>query len=360
VPAHIARPEVVLAEHRITTDALVEHLRATHQHPDDPARDHRKMALWERLIRNSGVEQRYWSRPLPEATAPAGVARRAEVAFHDALDLAETAARRALDVSGIETDDIDAIVTSHTTSWAVPNIDVHLVERLGLRPTVARIPLATLACSGGAHALVRALDYVHARPYARPYSRPRVLVVVAETLSTIYHQSEQTPQSMIYRALFGDSAAACIVTGLARGDEPTGFIGIDPFELAMPNSRDRYWGRIDEEGLHFDSTRKAATAAVDALPYLTEWLDDRTAEWIVAHPGGPRIIDDVVAGIGLDPDKHGRHSRASLAENGNLGGAAVLDVLRRTHDEPPAPGARGVLTAFGPGFTVAGVYGAWA
>jgi predicted naringenin-chalcone synthase len=167
---------------------------------------------------------------------------------------------------------------------------------------------------------------------------------------------------MIYRTLFGDSASATVVTGIHQFNaaEFNGYVINDGFELAMPNSRDRYWGTIDGAGLHFDSTRAAASAAADALPYITEWLDDRTVEWAAIHPGGPRIIDDVIGGLGLDADKAGRHSHASLAENGNLGGAAVLDVLRRTYDDPPAPGAPGALVAFGPGFTVAGVYGTWA
>lgn len=358
MPAHIGRPVTRLAAHRVTTDALVDHIQATYRHPDDPTREHPRMGLWQRLIRNAGVEQRYWSRPLPEATAPTSVGQRAQVAFGDSLELAEAAARQALEDAGLQPGDVDAIVTSHTTSWTVPNLDVHLVERLGLRPNIVRMPVSTLACSGGAHSLIRAAGYGKYRHGAR------VLVVVAETLSTIYHESETSPQSMIYRALFGDSASACIVTGVpdatAAADLGPGFIADDPFELVLPNSRDRYWGSIDDAGLHFESTRLAASAAADALPYITDWLGDRRPEWAVVHPGGPRIIDDVTAGIGLDPEKHGRHSHASLAENGNLGGAAVLDVLRRTHDDPPAPGDPGMLVAFGPGFTVAGVYGAWA
>lgn len=355
MPAHVARPVIRLAAHRVTTADLLDHIATTYRDPGSPSRPHPRFGVWKRLILNAGVEQRYWSRPLAEAAQPTSVGQRAETAFTDALHLAEAAAQQALEDAGLQPHDIDAIITSHTTSWTVPGLDVHLVERLGLRPTVSRIPLATLACSGGSHALVHALRHTQARP------GDRVLVVVAETLSTIYHLSEETPQSMMYRALFGDSAAATVVTGLTATDEPpTGLIATDGYELVMPNSRDRYWGRIDEEGVHFESTKAAATAASDALPHITEWIGDRHPEWVIAHPGGPRIIDDVVAGIGLDADKHGRHSHNSLAENGNLGGAAILDVLRRTYSEPPGDGDPGLAVSFGPGFTVAGIYGIWA
>ncbi|MFI5814828.1 PhlD [Streptomyces sp. NPDC051643] len=342
-----------LGSHRVTTDDLVDHIAASYHDPNAPHLPHPRMGLWRRLIHNTGVRQRYWTRPLPEATKRTSVGERAKVAFGDALELAEAAAREALHVAGLDPGDVDAIVTSHTTSWTVPGLDVHLVERLSLHPTTARISLTTLACAGGAQALVRAMEYTKAHPGAR------VLVVAAETLSTIYHQSESTPQSFMYRALFGDSAGACIVTGVTDDTPPAGFVATDPFELVVPNSRDRYWGAIDDEGLHFESTKAAARAAADAVPYIADWLGDRPREWAAIHPGGPRIIDDVIAGVGLD-EKQGRHSHDSLAENGNLGGVAVLDVLRRTHHDPPVPGDPGVLAAFGPGFTVAGVYGTWA
>ncbi|RPE39772.1 chalcone and stilbene synthase-like protein [Streptomyces sp. Ag109_O5-1] len=158
---------VTLASHRVTTDELVDHIRATYRHPDDPTRDHPRMGGWQRIIRNSGVHTRYWSRPLPEATRPTSVGHRAQVAFGDALQHAEDAAQRALQEAGLQPGDIDCIVTSHTTSWAVPNLDVHLVDRLGLRPTVARLPLSTLACSGGVHALGRALMFAQYRPGSR-------------------------------------------------------------------------------------------------------------------------------------------------------------------------------------------------
>ena len=342
MPAYVSKPSIRLAPHKVTNDDLSRDLVA--HHPEHP-----KLKTLLRLINNCGVEARFWSRPFEEAAALSSVAERAHVAFGDALQFAVPAAFEALGAAGLEPWDVDAVITSHTSSWTVPNLDVHLVNRLGLRPTVTRMAMTTVACAGGAQALIRAVDFVKSHPGSK------VLVVVAETLSTIYHRYEVRPQNLIYKSLFGDSAGACIVTG-----EPAGSFRVDDtLELCLPDSIDRYWGTIDVRGLHFDSTTKAATAARDALPYLHTWLGDQRPEWMVIHPGGPRIVQDVAAGLEMGADKDGRHSLASLRENGNLGGAAVLDVLRRTHDDPPAAGAHGLLAAFGPGFIVAAVRGTW-
>lgn len=346
MPAYITRPTIRLADHPVTTSRILDDIRQHHpQHPRLPA--------IARAVQACGVDTRHWTRPFEEATAVGDVHERAQAAFGDACAMATHAARQALTAAGLQSGDIDAVVTSHTTSWAVPQLDIHLINTLGLRPTVARIPLATLACAGGVHAIIRARDHLRAHP------AHRVLVVAAEVLSTIYHQGDDTIQHMVYRALFGDSAGACIVTdsplgpGLAIGDDEA-----DTLEFVLPQSTDRYWGRIDTAGLHFDSTRAAVRAAADALPHVQAWLEDRKPQWAVVHPGGPGIIRDTVAGLGLD-DWHGDQSRKSLTEVGNLGGVACMDVLARTHAAPPPPGAEGVAIAFGPGFTAAAVHGSW-
>lgn len=70
----------------------------------------------------------------------------------------------------------------------------------------------------------------------------------------------------------------------------------------------------------------------------------------VAHPGGPKVIDAMVRTLDLDPAALDV-TRRCLAEVGNLSSASVLHVLERAMaDGPPAPGARGLMLAMGPGF----------
>ncbi|MEU9849332.1 PhlD [Streptomyces sp. NPDC047985] len=345
VPAHVTAPQVVLPAHKVTTDEILEDIRTRHH-------DHPRLPVILRAIGNCGVQTRHFTRPLdsPTVAGEADVHERTAAAFQDSLVMATEAATHAITAAGLTPDQVDVIVTSHATGWAVPNLDVHLVHALGLRPTTRRIPMTTLACAGGVQSLIRAADQIAARPDTV------VLVVVTETLSTSYNHADTTVPSMIYKALFADSAAATVVTSQPIGP---GLRIDDTFEYWLPDSLDRYQGRLDATGMHFDSDRRAPAAAGQAVPAVLDWIGGHTMlDWAVIHPGSPGIIHDVSTAVGLD-DIDAHHSYTSLADNGNLGGAAVLDVLARTHTTPPHDGAQGLMVAFGPGFTTAAVRGTW-
>ncbi|WP_223279743.1 PhlD [Streptomyces sp. SDr-06] len=337
----------------MTTDEICSDIRRVHG-------DLPRLEAMLRVARATTVRTRHFTRPLtaPTVAGNALVEERNKAAYDDALGLAAEAARRALAQARLRPGDIDAIVTSHTTSWSVPSLDVHLVAELGLRSDVRRHPMGTVGCAGGAQGLVRAHQDLVAHPGAN------VLVVASECLSAATYNHEDTSlESMVYKVLFGDGAAATVVTARPAWAGPS-FVVEDTFEYVLPDSADRYRGRLSGAGLHFDSTRAAAASFNDCLPALREWLtpDARPLDFAVVHPGGPRILDDTAAGLKLDGEREGgalRHAWDSLARNGNLGGSAVLDVLSRTFAQPPAADAAGLIMAFGPGFVLAAARGHW-
>ncbi|MCW7991387.1 PhlD, partial [Streptomyces platensis subsp. clarensis] len=249
MPVYISRPHTVLPAHKVTTDEIVEDILT--RHPDYPRR-----AALPRYMASLKVNTRYFTRPLhsPTVAGDADVEQRATTAFADALDMAADAAARALDAAHLSRGPdgyagIDAVITTHSTGWSVPNLDIHLIGRLNLRPTVRRIALTTMACAGGTQALIRAVDHIAAHPGAR------VLVVAAEVISSVYNHNDTSVEAMIYKALFGDSASACIVTDTPLGPGLTVDSPEDTLEFVLPDSVDRYSGRIGADGLHFDSTK---------------------------------------------------------------------------------------------------------
>lgn len=353
--AFVSRPDLVIGDHKVSTEEITDDIRRHHG-------GHPRLAAVLRLIGNCGVETRYMTQPFhsPTVSGEASAVARIDSARRDALNMATRAAALALDSAGLAAGEIDCLVTSHSTVPGVPGLGPYLVNDLGLRATVRRIPSTTLGCAGGSHALTRAAEYVAA------YPDRKVLVVAAEVHSVLYNSSAATPTSLLYKALFGDGAAACVVSGDPLGP---GLCINDSWEYLLPGSTEELRGVMDEHGLRMDSPHGLTTAAADALPPLREWYAGPGAEAerpgpytppavAVLHPGGPRILKDVAAGLGLAREAV-RHSWDSLREYGNLGATAVLDILSRTHASAPRAGAPALLVGYGPGFTAIGCRGYW-
>lgn len=339
--AHIARPAVVMSPYVATTEQVLAQIHA--DHPDHP-----RPQVIDRLGSRIGVDTRHFVAPLAEVAEPGEFTPRNTVTYGHVRDMGARAARQVLADHGVAPGDIDGVVTSHSTGLSIPGLDVHLIEDLGLSPTVARVPMTQLGCAGGAQALVQAARLVAA-------GRRRVLVVVSETLSTVYQRADDGINSVIYKLLFSDSAAACLVTSDPIGPGP---VVEDTFEFWLPGSTAAYYLRVEADGYHFDSTKAAVDAVGEVMPELAKWTPDPA--FGVIHPGGPAILDHVVKGLDA-ADDFVRHSRATLAARGNGGGVAILDVLQRTFDDeqPPADGSTGLAAAFGPGFVTAALRLRW-
>lgn len=356
LPIHVARPAVSLSPHVVTTAEVLAQLHAEHagrpDHPDGADQPGRlKPLVIDRLGSRIGVETRHFVAPLAQVARPGGLKSRNEAAYGHVREMGARAARQVLADHAVAAGDIDAVVTSHSTGLSIPGLDVHLIEDLGLSPRVARVPMTQLGCAGGAQALVQAARLIAS-------GRRRVLVVISETLSTVYQGSDNGVNAAIYKLLFSDSAGACLVTDEPVGTGP-GLVVEDTFEYWLPGSTAAYYLRVEADGYHFDSTKAAVDAVADVMPEVVSWLP-AAPRFGVIHPGGPAILDNVVKGLNVGDD-FVRHSRATLSELGNGGGVAILDVLRRTLDEPHAveDGTNGLVAGFGPGFVTAALRVRW-
>ncbi|MGW9437006.1 type III polyketide synthase [Streptomyces sp. NPDC055607] len=304
------------------------------------------------IHRNAGIRQRYLGMPLEKYESVSGFTEANTIALDVALDLGERAIRQALGTAGIAPEQVDALVFTSGSVLSVPSPDAMLAARLGFRRDVKRFPLFGLACSGGAAGVGRLHDYLRAWP-----DHVAVLLAV-EPLSLTAQAKNFSMASIVGGGLFGDAAAAVVAVGedhaLAGGPDAVriraGGSRLYP-EVAHLTGSD-----IGSDGL---SPVLSGDVPVVVEQYIAEAVDDfldgfglrreEVASW-VCHPGGPKVLRALERGLGLREDDL-RHSWESLAEAGNLSGASVLDILRRTLAGPRRPATPALLMAMGPGFS---------
>ncbi|CAH2600409.1 Type III polyketide synthase [Rhodovastum atsumiense] len=322
--------------------------------------DARTRLVLDRMAERAGIERR-WSLLRPGNLAAGevdadgfygrgrfpGTAARMALYERGAPDLAVRAVGDlGLDAAAMAR--ITHLVIASCTGFSAPGLDLQLVARLGLRPGVARSLIGFMGCAAAVPALRMARDAVRADPSAR------VLVVTLE-LCTLHFQETADLETVLSFLLFGDGAAAALVSA-----DPTGFALGDFRSTLIPDSAGLITWHIGDGGflMHLSGQVPGRIAAAlrddltraDPAGILRGEGPQAVDLWAV-HAGGRTVLDAVEIGLRLGPDALGA-SRAVLRGHGNMSSATVMFVLRRLLDGPAADrakGARGLAMAFGPG-----------
>lgn len=302
----------------------------------------------ERLLpvfANAGIENRYSCVPLEWYERPQGWADKNRLYLHHAAELSERASRAAVEEAGLGMNEIDAVVAVSTSGIATPSLDALLVERMGLRRDVRRLPVFGLGCAGGVLGLTRAAQMARAMPGAK------VLCVVVELCGLTFRRRDQSNGNMVAAALFGDGAAAAV---LGPGDEgPTLGAG---GEYTWPQSLDVMGWTVEDDGFGVLFSRDIpALIRKHFRPALDRFLDANGIEFdeidnVVCHPGGAKVVAALEAALGFPP---GRLilPRQILREFGNMSAASVMFVLDRALKAGDIGRGLTLMTAVGPGFT---------
>lgn len=301
---------------------------------------------------NAGIERRHLACPAEWYGTPHDFAEKNEVYRRAALELAEDAAGRAIRASGVDPARLGAIVFVSTTGLATPSLDSVLVQRLDLPRNVARVPVWGLGCAGGAAGLA------HAAALVRGTDRP-VLLVSVEVCSATFVHGDRSKANLIATALFGDGAAAAVVT--PEGD---GLSLLHGHSHLVPDSRDVMGWSLESEGLRVVFSRDIPTIVREVVPDVAagatalEGLTPGDVRHFVLHPGGAKVLASFADALQVAPERLAA-SREVLRTYGNMSSPTVLFVLERfLRDTPPTDGP-GLLMALGPGFSAESVLFRW-
>jgi alkylresorcinol/alkylpyrone synthase len=302
----------------------------------------------EQLHRNVLVGGRHLALPLEEYDGLDGFGAANDAWIRVATEVGETAIRDALERAGMDVADLAAIFFVSVTGIATPSIDARLINRMGLRPDLKRVPIFGLGCVAGAAGIARAADYVRAFP-----AEAAVLLSVELCSLTLQRQDLSIP-NLIASGLFGDGAAAAIVVGSERDADGPEIVATR--SVFYPDSERVMGWDISQSGFQIvlsadvpKVVEEHLRADVDAFLADRDLTRADIASW-VCHPGGPKVLEAMEAALEI-PREALELTWDSLARVGNLSSSSVLLVLADTMAKrrPPA-GSWGMLLALGPGF----------
>lgn len=341
-PAHILSVATAEPEFSVSTDEVKDYF------PRAFSLDARRLAGIYAVIDNARIRKRHFVFPLDYTIAPRPLEQTSCEYKTHAIRLGRNAAETALHAAALEPADIDLIVTASCTGVMIPSLDAHLINLMGFRSDVKRLPITELGCAGGAAALSRAGDYIRAFPDAR------VLVVVVELPSLTLQCNDLSPANLISCCLFGDGAGAAVLSGAG----PAGGLSIlQTRSHLIPGSLDTMGFHLRGTGLHVFLSKDLPQLVREQIAGITRPMLEQNAltrsdlDFFLIHPGGQKLLAFVEEQLELQ-EQDTASSWNVLAEQGNLSGASILyvieDFLRRSR---PRPGARGLLAAFGPGFS---------
>ena len=326
-------------------DALIsgflQHWREQHHNADRLVRLHQAVQVGGRHL------------ALPMERYPKLTLGTANDAFIEVgTELGARAIRDALTAAQLKPEDVDVIFTTTVTGIATPSLDARLVNQLGFRSDIKRIPMFGLGCVAGAAGTARLNDYLEGHP-----DQVGVLLSV-ELCSLTLQRGDFSVANLIASGLFGDGAAALVGLGASRAAalENSGPRVVDSLSRFYPDTERVMGWDVADSGFQIvldasvpDVVNAHIRADVDGF-LGASGLSLSDIHTIIAHPGGPKVLTAFQESLELPSGALDRTWR-SLEEVGNMSSASVLFVLRDTlADETPPEGAYGLLMAMGPGF----------
>jgi alkylresorcinol/alkylpyrone synthase len=308
---------------------------------------HFNLGRLEQLHKAVRVGGRHLALPLDRYEGLKSFAARNDAWIKAATELGAEAVDAALQAADIAPSKVDHLYFVTVTGIATPSVDARLVEKLGLRPDVKRVPIFGLGCVGGAAGIARASDVLRNNP-----SEVAVLLSVELCSLTLQREDISIP-NIIASGLFGDGAAAVVLDGGARERGPR--IRATRSVFYPGTERIMGWDVVDSGFKVVLSpqvpqlVRERLRGDVDSF-LAAQGLKRSDLKHFVAHTGGPKVLEAFEEALEIPRAKLSR-SWDSLQSVGNLSSASVLFVLAELLASGEArPGDRGLLVAMGPGF----------
>lgn len=316
------------------------------------------------LFKSSGIDYRYSVLPDfdPEnnkreffnSSGLPNVEERLNIFKQNALSLAERSVQNAVEKlgTGVSIFGFTHLITVTCTGLYSPGLDVELIEKLNLPHDIFHTSINFLGCNAAFHALKLA-DLITGND-----SNAKVLIVCVE-LCTLHFQPKNNHDNLLSNTIFGDGAAATIVTSNSYADKNfyKGFRIKDFYSVVVDKGKPLMGWNITP--VNFEMVLDARVPDVlgkeiesimkNALKKVNLHFEDIDL-WAI-HPGGKKILDALKKQLHLT-DSDLEYSYKILREYGNMSSPTILFVLKEMEQDHGNFNKSVFSIGFGPGLTI--------
>lgn len=269
-----------------------------------------------------------------------------------ASDFGVTAAQRLFDAGIVKAADVDFLLfCTQSPDFFLPTTACLVQDRLGLPTTCGALDI-NLGCSGFVYSLSLAKGLIETG------QANNVMLITADTYTKFLEAKDKS-----VRTIFGDGAAATLVSGVA-GEHPFlgpfvfGTDGAGAENLIVKNGASRGAGPacLYMNGPEIYSfTLRAVPELVHALLHKAGAKLEQVDTFLL-HQANHFMLDSIRSKLGIPPEKLGFHLQAV----GNTVSATIpmaIEILLR--DGKIRPDQRVMLLGFGVGYSWAGCMAGW-
>ena len=263
--------------------------------------------------------------------------------------------KKALEAADWQANSLDFIITVSCTGIMIPSLDAYLINAMGLKQDVVRLPVTEMGCAAGISALIYAQNFLRANP------GKRAAIVAVESPTATFQRNDYSMANMVSAAIFGDGAACVLLSSEAGATGPR----IKAGEMYhFPDSTHLMGFDLTNSGLKMILDPAVPQAISEHFPTIVHPFLERhgtsiaAVDHLVFHPGGRKIVQTVETLFG----KMGKNiddTRDILRQYGNMSSVTVLYVLERFMEKNIKAGDQGLMLSFGPGFSAQRVLLEW-
>ena len=303
----------------------------------------RSLGLIRATFSHPGIRKRHFAVDDPASIMDESPDQKIERFTEKSIELSSQAVMKALDQAGVNAQEVTGLVVNTCTGYICPGISTYLIEQLGLSRSTRVYDLVGSGCGGAIPNLQVAESLLK--------SNGGVVVSVAVEICSAVFQMGNDLSLILSNALFGDGAAAAVLT-----TRPAGFELVASAGRYVPEQRDAIRFVHKQGQLHNQLSTKLpdlvnkAAAGVVADMLSTQGLQAAGIKHWAFHTGGEKIINAVRDEIGV-PEEHLRATRTVLSEYGNMSSPTVWFVLEELLRNGISAGEWCVMVAYGAGLS---------